>query len=413
MQVRRNAPIVSKTGSAEDKSSLYVVRACVTSPKEDAFNTVMGQTTRNRITQLANQGVQVCPNHIKPCAIGITSNAQQDQEGKVFCDLNIDRDLPLSHPEAGYPNTEILIRQIAAGRMQDTSIGGTLEQDTTLDCNVCDADMLTDLSCEHWPGITYERDIQDPTNPKKTIKEQVRCVPSWENLGIGEISTCWAGANPDAEIMLNRANLMLENGTLHKSMASRLNLFYGLELDLSRAKPDKTIIDMGKNSNTRRKTMPPEETTETEESTDLSEEEIKALQQKVKDAEAAQKKAEDERDALKGDSEELKTEMETVRKQNIEDYKTMRGANCDSADLKMFEEKQAKLSLAEMKTDAEMLSKALGKEGDEESEESKQRAENKGIFAGRSTTDPNNSQHEDERKERGLPSFMRKKEETN
>lgn len=409
MQVKRNAPIVSKTGSAEDKSSLYVVRACVTSPAEDAFNTMMGKSTRDRITNLANAGVQVCPNHIKPCAIGITSNAIQDQEGKVFCDLNIDRDLPLSHPEAGYPNTEILIRQIAAGRMQDTSIGGTLEQDTTLDCNVCNADMLTDLSCEHWPGITYQREVKDPTNPKKTIKEQVRCVPSWENLGIGEISTCWAGANPDAEIMLNRANMMIENGLLKKSVAARLNLFYGLDLDLSRAKPDKTTIDMGKNSK-RRKPMPPEKDELEEETTELSAEEIAELQQKVKDAEAAQKKAEEERDALKGDSEELKTEMSTVRKQNIEDYKTMRGENLDSADLAMFEEKQGKLNLPELKSESEMLAKALGKEA---GEENKQQAQKQNIFPGRSTSDPNNQKHEDDEptRERGLPSFMRKKKE--
>ena len=398
MLVKRNAPITSKGSNAEDdRNSPYVLRACVTSPAEDSYGTVMGQSTRDNVQRQANEGRQVCPNHVKECAIGITANASQDENGLVYCELHIDRGVELLHQDAGYPNTDTLIRQIAAGRIKDTSIGGVIELDTTLDCNVCGRDMLNDWACDHWPKQTYEIEKPDPDNAKKTLKESIRCTPSWENLGLGEISTCWAGANPDAEIMLNRANMLMEKGLLKKSVAARLNLFYGIDLDLSRAKPDSTIFDMGRNNR--------EETPMTDE----ERQELERLKKEAADAKAAQEKAEKERDALKGADSELQKEIDGVKRSAIEKYKEFRGTNLNSDDLKMYEDKLDKLNLQELKSDLAFLESALGESDDENVDKNKSK-----IKPGRSTSDPDNSQQDDEDDEDSkLPPWMRGKKKKN
>ena len=406
MLVKRNAPITSKGDNTEgDRNSPYVLTACVTSPAEDSYGTVMGKTTRDNVERQANEGRQVCPNHVKECAIGITANASQDGNGLVYCELHIDRGVDLLHQDAGYPNTDILIRQIAAGRIKDTSIGGTIELDTTLDCNVCERDMLTDFSCIHWPKQTYEIEKEDPTNPKKKIIEQIRCTPSWENLGLGEISTCWAGANPDAEIMLNRANMLMERGLLKKSVAARLNFFYGIDLDLSRAKPDSTIFDMGQN-NGGEKPM-----------TDEERQEMERLRQEAADAKSAQQAAEAERDRLKSVDVELQKRVDAAKREGMEMYKEFRGANMTSADMRAYEEKQDKLTLSELEEENDFIAGALGYEAEEEGEENKEGEEDgnndennmssrRRVKPGRSTSDKDNS-NADGDDNRILPPFMR------
>ena len=387
--VKSSAPII-RSPEVPDISKPYIVRVSFSSPEEDLHNTRMGDSTLKNFLKQSNDGVMVCPNHIKECPIGITSNSDQNDAGVVYCDMEFDRDLPLSHPEAGFPNTENIIRQVNNGRITKTSVGGYGGE---LICNIDSKDMLTDWACWHWPGVTYKVKVEDPEDSKKLIEKEIRSVPSWENLQLGEISSVWAGSNLQSEIMKTRAMSMLDEGMLDRSTTLRLNNLFGYVLDVSRAKPDKTIIDMGKNIG----------------DNDMTPEEIKALNDKVAAAEAAKTAAEaakllaeTERDALKGDSAELQAECERVRKDNVEDYKTLRGANLTGEDLTNYEEKQKLLTLSSLKSERYVLDVALGKEPVELDENGK-------VKAGSQSSSTDNSKNEEEQAQ--LPPWMRKAEE--
>ena len=235
--VRRNAKIINKTGreiTLENGNNIYLVRFNISSNAEDSYNTRMGLTSLDRFVLQANEGVPVCPNHTKEVVMGITSNATKDDNHIVSCDFNIDVDLDFAHPEAGYKNSNDLIRQIKNGRIKMSSVGGGFSPETRLDCNVCGKDQLSDMSCPHWQGVYYSKDeIANEEQRKAFDGDRIKCVPSWEELDLGEASTTYSGANDDANIVLNRANLMLENGLLEKSTAARLNQRYNLQLDLN------------------------------------------------------------------------------------------------------------------------------------------------------------------------------------
>ena len=376
--VRRNANIVRVSESGESDSGPLVARVSISSSSEDAHNTCMGDTTLKNFVRQAKAGVPVCPNHEKSVITGITSNASQDGEGVVFCDLNIDRNIEFLHPEAGYANSDILIRQIENGRITRTSVGG---YNGEMMCNVCDRNMLTDLGCSHWPGVTYTRD--DPKDPKK--KEEIRCVPTWENMDLGEVSTVWAGSNPDAEIMSTRAVQMLENGILDKSNALRVNRMYDASIDVSRAKPDKTIIDLGRSKTT------------------MTEEEIKQLQEELDAEKAKREEIEKERDALKGDSDKLKQEKDVLRKETVEFYKTYRGPKLTGADLTRHEKFLESLDFEDLKTQRDVYMDAC------ESPEVKERKSN--VPTGSQTDSTDNSKEGE--KETVLPPWLKQKKEEN
>ena len=177
---------------------------------------------------------------------------------------------------------------------------------------------------------------------------------------------------------------MLERGLLEKSVASRLNFAYGLNIDLSRATPDKSIIDLGKNN--KEKKMP----------TELTDEQIEQLQadkvaaeKKVKDAEAAQAKAETERDALKGDSAALTREIADRKAGCLDKYKDFRSANLTGQDLLDYEKTLDKLDLHELKVQEDILGAEVS------SDESGEGVDDKAVKAGRTTSDTDKSKKED------------------
>jgi len=377
--IRRDAEIVkieptfNPASGSDGGSDLFTVRVSISSPAEDSHHTIMGQSSLDNFLRQSNDGVPVCPNHVKQSPIGITSKSERDEQGIIYCNLDIDRDLPLASANAGYPNSDVIIRQIQNGRIRKTSVGA---YNGELICNIDGKNLITDWGCWHWPGREYEE--KDPEDPKKLVTK--RCVPVWENLDLGEVSTVWAGSNPDAEIMKVRADALLEKGLLKKSDATRVNYTYGLSLDVSRAQSDKTIFDLGRNS------MP-------------TQEELQALQEKLDAAEEARQKAEEERDALLVDSETLSQECDLLRQENLSKYKTLRGDLLTSDDLKAYEDKMDKLELPELKSEKVILDKALpSQDADLGNDE---------IVPGRATSDPNNSLYDSGKKSE--PSWMRRK----
>ena len=397
-RVRRNSEIVDSTGreiTLQNGNKIYVLRSGISGPKEDGYNTRMSAKTLTMFVEQGSAGVPVCPNHTKEVITGFTSNAEQDENGVVYCDLNIDMDLPYAHPEAGYPNSDVLIRQLKAGRIKMTSIGGGFNSDTQLLCNICDKDQMSDMSCEHWQGVYYDKtEIADKEKQEAHEGDTIKCVPEWDNLDLCEVSTVYSGANPDANIVQNRADLMLENGLLKKSDAARLNHFYGLSIDLSRAKPDKSIIDLGKNN--KRSNMPPEELT-AEQIQQLKNDKAEA-ERKVKEAEDAKKAAEAERDKYKTAAGTLEQEESAMRAENIRDYKKMRGDAMTGEELTGYEQKQESLNLTGLKTERLILDKALGNTSEEGGDEEggDEGGDNGGTTtkSGRSTSDKDNSKND-------------------
>ena len=377
MRVRRNAAILDRAGreiTLENGNKIYVVRSAISSSKEDSYSTKMGQSSLDLFVRQANDGVPVCPNHTKEVITGYTSNAEQAEDGIVSCDLNIDVDLPFAHPEAGYPNSDVLIRQLKANRIKMASVGGGFNSETQLICNLDGKDMMSDMSCIHWQGVKYEMEVKESDTSDKLVKREIKCVPSWEHLDLGEVSTVYAGANGDANIVATRADLMLEKGLLNKSVAARLNRIYGLSIDLTRAKPDKTIIDLGANNG---------------EDTTMNAEEIAQLQADKVAAEARATAAETAKAALEGDSQALAREKQDVRKDCLVAYKDFRGENITGQDLIDFEKTLDKLELHEMKVQREILV------GESSSEEENGGDDNSRVQPGRRSSDKDRSQGED------------------
>ena len=377
MRVRRNATILDRAGreiTLESGGKIYVVRSAISSLKEDSYSTKMGQTSLDLFVAQANVGVPVCPNHTKEVITGFTSSAEQAEDGIVSCDLNIDVDLPFSHPEAGYPNSDVLIRQLKNNRIKMTSIGGAFNTETQLLCNLDKKDMMSDMSCEHWQGIKYNVEVKESEDSDKLVKREIKCVPSWEFLDLGEVSTVYAGANDDANIVRIRADLMLENGLLNKSVAARLNRVYGLSIDLTRAKTDKTIIDLGANNNG---------------DTTMTEAEIMQLKADKAAAEKRATDAETAKAALEGDSTALAREKQDVRKETLDAYKEFRGTNMTGQDLVDFEKTLDKLDFHELKVQRDILV------GEESSEEGGDEGGNNQVRSGRRSSDQNRSGNED------------------
>ena len=382
MIVRRNATILDRAGrevTLDDGNKIYVVRSAISSPKEDSYSTRMGQTSLDLFVKQGNAGVPVCPNHTKSVIAGYTSNAEQNDEGIVSCDLNIDVDLPFSHPEAGYPNSDVLIRQLKNDRIKMTSIGGGFSDKTELICNLDKKDMMSDMSCEHWQGVKYNVKVKESEDSDKLVERERKCVPSWEYLDLGEVSTVYSGANSDANIVQARANLMLENGLLNKSTAARLNHFYGLSIDLSRAKSDSTIFDLGANNDKEDTTM-----------TDAEKAELAQLKADKEAAETRATAAEAAKTALEGDSTALGREIADKKKSCLDKYKDFRGKNLTGQELLDFEKTLDKLDLHEIKVQEEVLDGVKpdeNKGGDGKSGKTQ---------SGRSTSDKDNANPDDD-----------------
>ena len=380
--IRISAPIIripEKIDESENPSE-YVVRVSFSSPEEDLhFTRMCPETTLKNFLAEAEEGRMVCYNHVKECPMGITSNSSQDKNGITYCDFNIDRDLPLQNSRVGFPNSEQIIRQIHNKRITKTSIGGV---GGDLICNICEKSMISwslDACWDHWPGETAT--IDDPNDKNKKIT--VRCSPSWVDLHLAEISAVWSGSNLQSEILKTRAENMLESGSLKKDLAIRLNGKYNYQLDVSRAKPDKSIFDLGGAPQPKK-----------EEDKMPTQEEFDALK-------AEKEKAEQERDALKGDSEALEREVADVRKECVQKYKEFRGENLTGDSLKEFENMISTMQLHELKVQRDILIINSSDAADTPKVEPGQAA----------NASPDNSKHEDEPEKHpqgwGLPSFFR------
>ena len=393
--VKFSAPITRtpENDILNDTSKDYIVRISFSSPEEDLHGTCMDpETTLKNFLAEANEGRMACYNHVKDCPMGITSNASQDNDGILYCDYSLDRDLPLNNPRVGFPNTEQIIRQIHNKRITKTSIGGV---DGDLICNICDKSMISygkNACWDHYPKEEF--DIPDPKDPKKTIS--VKCTPKWVDLHLAEISAVWAGSNLQSEIFRMRAETMLEHGALTKSRAIRFNSLYDYKLDVSRAKPDtSTFFDMGGSD-----TM-----------TDEERQKMEQLEAELAAEKAAKTKLEQEKAALEGDAKSLEREVSDLRKRCLDKYKVFRGANLTGQELLDYEETLGELSLHQLKTQDNILDgvqpeKEVGSKDDEESKE--------GVKPGRSTTDKDRSNNENGADEFAhpqgwaLPSFFNK-----
>ena len=84
--------------------------------------------------------------------------------------------------------------------------------------------------CLHWPG---DEEIVEEDG-KKVVRE---IIPYIVDSRLGELSTVWAGSNPDAEVV-SRAEELLNEGYMTRKQAFNINRQFGTSLDIQRAKPD-------------------------------------------------------------------------------------------------------------------------------------------------------------------------------
>ena len=376
--LKSSGPIVKKPETVSDDKP-YVIDISFSSPEEDLHHTRMGQSSLdNFLRQVNDNQVAMCPNHVKECPIGKAYDAKRGDNGILLCKAEFDRDLPLIHPEAGFANSNMIIRQIDAERIRKTSIGGYGGE---LHCNIDGRDMLVDWGCYHWPGVTYKVKVKESDDSDKLVEQEIRCIPSWEKLSLGEISSVWAGSNLQSEILKQRAISMLDAGALDKTTTLRLNRMFNYSLDISRAKDDgKTIFDLGVNSNK-----------EGDKEMSLTEEQIAELQAQKKAAEEKAERLEREKLELADDAAALGVEKSDVKSDCLKAYKEFRGDNLTGKDLVEYEKTLDGMSLGEMKVQRSIL-------GIEKSEEGTDGAGNSGgtVKSGRATGDKNKETSDDE-----------------
>ena len=235
--VYREASIISRQTPTEDKSKPYSCRVRITSPTADSHRTsICEETTIPTCRSMADAGVPACHSHNKAVVYGGTSNAVMSDKFEVDCDLEIERGLEIVHGDAPYRTSDNLIYMVEQERIKAVSVG---LYDGWYWCNKCEVDMFDySQGCKHWPG--------DKIVIKKDGKDEVfEIIPKIKDAKLGEVSTCYAGSNPDA-IIVARAEDHLSGGLLTRKQAFNINRVFGMSLDIQRAKTDsnqgRTII---------------------------------------------------------------------------------------------------------------------------------------------------------------------------
>ena len=317
---------------------------------------------------MADAGVPACHSHNKAVIYGGTSNAIMNDKFEVDCDLEIERGLEIVHGDAPYRTSDNLIYMVEQERIKAVSVG---LYDGWYWCNKCEVDMFDySQGCQHWPG--------DKIVIKKDGKDEVfEIIPKIKDGKLGEVSTCYAGSNPDA-IIVARAEDHLSGGLLTRKQAFNINRVFGMSLDIQRAKTDsnqgRTIIGG---------IQMPFEKADLDQIREVVREVVGAATPAAPPAtpptptptppaEATIPQAfEDRMKKLETDKESLETELAAIKKTTVDSekqgvvsearklYIELRGSNVTSDTLREQEEKWDKLTLAQVQDERDMMKSHL------------------------------------------------------
>lgn len=338
------------------------------------------ETTLVNMVKEGSEGALCCYNHNKAVVYGSTSNASMDEEGKVFMDYMIERELEINHSDAPYSKSENLIRMIQNNHIKKASVG---LYGGWYWCPIDKADMFDRVNgkyqCNHYPGdkVTQKIDGKDVI---------VEVIPKIKDGHLGELSTVWAGSNPDAAIV-ERAEWELEQGMLTKKRALHINRLFGVGLDLTRAKNDDSNNEGDKPVAIEKEEL---------------EQILKVVVEGFKTAMGGDDKGGDDSTAdnsvipkvIQDKLDDMEKEIVTLRKDSVDSeqqvvvsearalYVKICGASIDSKKLAAFEEKHAKLTLAESQEDRDFLKDYHSKleEGDDDTEVENRKSNERDSF---------------------------------
>ena len=358
----------------------YIIPACISSIAVDVHRTRMDlDTTLKNFAKEVGEGVPTMDSHNHKLGLGVTSNGKLEDE-RVFADLSLVPDTPLS-AEASYPNTDIFVKMIRRRAVQDVSVGA---YGGTWECNICGRDMWRAYGCYHWPGYIYQ--IENADTDK--IRE-VECVPVIKDAHLGEVSFTHLGANKDAKVIENSAQLIeraanhAEAGWLNSKQIGFINNSFGAALDVRSANDYKTPIIQGgfstmdlTQAKARITELETEVSTLKSENTDLQTEKTE-LETTNKDLSVAQA--------------ELNIERANLQAKTREDYKVYRGKNLTGATLLAYEKKLGKYDLRELKEEHEMMQKLAASDTDESDDADKVEPGQKTRQTDNSSTSKNHS----------------------
>ena len=372
LEFRRNAKILKATEIPDPKEGEdYIIPACISSTLVDIHRTRMDlDTTLKYFAKEVGEGVPTMDSHNHKLGLGVTSNGKLEDE-QVFADLSLVPDTPLS-AEASYPNTDIFVKMIRRRAVQDVSVGA---YGGTWECNICGRDMWRAYGCYHWPGYIYQ--IEDADTDK--IRE-VECVPVIKDAHLAEVSFTYSGANKDAKIIENSAQLIERAanhagaGWLDSKQIGFINKSFGAALDVRSANDHTTPIIQGGFS-----TM---DLTQAKARITELETEVNSLKSQKTDLETRNTALETTNNDLAGARAELDIERTDLQAKTIEDYKVYRDKNLTGEALLAYEKKLSKYDLRELKEEHEMM-QALTKSNAEETAEE--------VESGQKTTQTDNS----------------------
>jgi hypothetical protein len=191
-----------QTGAPGEKSEERAYYSGIISTDElDSYFSRMSESTLKNFAEGANEGVTVLDSHKHNTAgIGMSTKGRYD-DGKVYSDFYIVRDVPLGSAQS-YSTTDGFITMIDDGALRDISVGFYGGNET---CDICHENIWT-WSCRHWPGVDY---IIEEDGVKKIIT----CTTTIEGATLSEYSLVFDGATPGAEVT-EKANYLAENGFL-------------------------------------------------------------------------------------------------------------------------------------------------------------------------------------------------------
>ena len=355
LEFHRNAKILKATEIPDPKEGEdYIIPACISSTLADVHRTRMDlDTTLKNFAKEVGEGVPTMDSHNQKLGLGVTSNGKLADE-QVFADLSLVPDTPLS-AEASYPNTDIFVKMIRRRAVQDVSVGA---YGGTWECNICGRDMWRAYGCYHWPGYIYQ--IEDADTDK--IRE-VECVPVIKDAHLAEVSFTYSGANKDAKVIENSAQLIeraanhAEAGWLNRKQIGFINNSFGAALDVRSANDNKTPIIQGGFS-----TM---DLTQAKARITELETEVGTLKSQKTELQTRNTKLETTNTDLASARAELDIERADLQAKTIEDYKVYRDKNLTGEALLAYEKKLSKYDLRELKEEHEIM-QTLGKSKAEE-----------------------------------------------
>ena len=353
MRISREAQITRTPASIPEGDSPYTCRIRASSPTADGHRTKMDlETTLKNMVVDGSDGRIACWGHNKSVPYGSTSNASIDSDGNVDMDFTIERGLTIVHADAPYGKSEDLIKMIQNEHIKKSSVNIV---DGWYRCNVCKVDMFKKSGgkypCLHWPG---DEEIIEKEG-KKTV---VEIVPDIVDGHLGELSVVWSGSNPDAEV-LERSEYMLEDHKMTRKQLFNVNRYFGTDLDAQRALPD--TPERGDES------VPFDKDELEQISKSVADSVGAAVREAMKPEAPAGDKSSGEDSDVKKELEKMREEIQELRQSSVDSekqevvsevrgiYVEMRGKELTSESLRAYEEKLAKLTIAEVKDERDIM----------------------------------------------------------